>query len=116
MVKPPMYRDTPLYWFMALSALGLATVQLLSRPATATETMEVTFAGTCCEGSECPIAAVVGAGGDVSHRYFDLQTTITLKTRGGTTPRRLWEAVEGAQRTPVRLISGNREFVSKPSR
>lgn len=116
MVKSPMYRDTPLYLFMALSIVGLATVQLVSRPVSAAEAMEITFAGSCCDGSECPIAKAVGAGSDVSHRYSESQTTITLQTLSGTTPRRLWEAVEAAKRTPVRLTSGSREFVSKPVR
>lgn len=116
MVKSPMYRDTPLYWFMALSVVALATIQLVSRPASAAESMEITFAGSCCDGSECPIAKAVGAESNVLHRYSESQTTITLQALSGTTPRRLWEAVEGAKRTPVRLTSGNREFVSKPSR
>lgn len=116
MVKPAMYRDTPLYWFMALAVIGLATVQFISRPAMATETMEVTFAGSCCEGSMCPIATAVGAGSELDHRYSGSETTVTLHAANGASPRQLWEAVEGAQRKPLRLISGNRKFVSKPVR
>lgn len=116
MVKPAMYRDTPLYWFMALSVIALATVHFVSRPAMATETMEVTFAGTCCAGSECPIATAVGADSGLSHRYSGSETTVTLQTPKGASPRQIWEAVEKTQRKPLRLISGDRRFISKPVR
>ena len=116
MVKPAMYRDTALYWFMALSVIALATIQFVSRPAMATETMEVTFAGTCCAGTECPIAAALGAGSEPSHRYSGSETTVTLQTPKSTSPRQIWEAVEGTQRKPLMLISGDRRFVSKPVR
>ena len=116
MAKPAMYRDTPLYWFMAVVVIALAMVQFVSRPALATETMEVTFAGSCCEGSECPIATAVGAGTELSHRYSDSETTVTLRIPKGVSPMQFWEAVESAQRKPLRLISGDRQFVSRPVR
>lgn len=116
MVKPAMYRDTPLYWFMALAVIALATVQFVSRPGPATETVEVTIAGPCCEGSECPIATAVGVGSELSHRYSGAETTVTLRAPKGVSPRQIWEALEGAQRKPLRLISGDRRFVSRPVR
>lgn len=117
MARPAMYRDTPLYWFMGLASTVLALVHFLSLPTMAGETMEVTFAGSCCEGSVCSAAvakASVGASGAVLHQRTDSRTTLTLATSKHASPRRLWEALEGIQRQPTRLVSGGREFVSKP--
>lgn len=115
MGKPPYFRDTPLYWFMALAAAVLAAVQSINRPALAADTIEVTIAGPCCDLSACPVAAAVGADRELSRRRSDRETIIKLQVSPGTSPRQLWEAIEGIQRRPLRLISEGREFVSKPN-
>lgn len=119
MSKPYMYRDTPLYCFMTLAAVALAVIHAVGGRVEAEETMEVTFAGSCCDGSDCVIASLfknVGSNAAVRHRYSGSETTVTLQSAKGTSPRQLWEMVEGTQRMPIRLISGNRQFVSKPVR
>lgn len=118
MARPAIYRDTPLYWFMGLASTALALVHFLSPPSLAAETMEVTFEGSCCEGPVCSAAvakASVGASGAVRHRRADSETTLTLATPRHASPRQLWEALEGIRRPPTRLVSGGREFVSKPN-
>lgn len=119
MARPHIYRDTPLYWFMGFASAALALVHSLSSPAMAAGTMEITFAGNCCEGFVCSAAAAkagVGASEVVRHRRSNSETTLTLATPKDASPRQLWEALEGIQRRPLRLVSGNREFVSKPAR
>lgn len=119
MPRPSIYRDTPLYWFMGLASTSLALVHFLSVPTLAGETMEITFAGSCCEGPVCSAAtakASIGASGEVRHRRSNSETTLTLAAPKDASPRQLWEALEGIQRRPLRLVSGNREFVSKPAR
>lgn len=119
MARPHIYRDTPLYWFMGFASTALALVHFLSSPAMATETMEITFAGSCCDGFVCSAAAAkagVGANGVVRRSRSDSETTLTLTTPKNASPRQLWEALENIQRRPLRLVSGEREFVSKPPR
>jgi Cu+-exporting ATPase len=103
-------------WSMALAAvalLGLATIGRATDPAATV----ITIGDLECQGCAKKVTAKLNEVPGVAAVQADVQAkpaTITPKAQTALSPRALWEAVEKAGKTPMKLEGPNGKFTAKP--
>lgn len=114
MPLPYQYRDYPLAIFMAIVALLCG---IFSLRADASQSVEITLSDSCCPDFACPVVRSLAALPEsrrIRSERGKATTTFYLRTSRVATAKDIWDAVEAAERRPLRMVVDRQEYVSRP--
>ncbi len=101
------------------AALGYGAMALAQKPHDHDHTITFTVKGMCCEKEAGPcvkeLEKVKGVG-KVKADTKKQVLTIEPKPKTEPSPKELWEAVEKAKVTPIKLAMAHESFTKKPKK
>lgn len=114
-----MYRTAMCFALTLVFAASSLNVSWAATNAKSTTKTTITLKVLSCEGCAKRVREKLTAVSGVSEVKTDLKTksaTISPKRDATPSPKQLWEAVEEAGKTPVKLVGPSGTFTSKPKK
>ncbi len=114
-----MYRTAMCFALTLVFAASSLNVSWAATNAKSTTKTTITLKVLSCEGCAKRVREKLTAVSGVSEVKTDLKTkfaTIISKRDATLSPKALWEAVEKAGKTPLKLIGPDGTFTSKPKK
>lgn len=116
MAKPYQFRDHPLAFFMALSAVAAFCCAL---SANADQQIEIPLEDGCCQSESCPMLSKLSAEAnfhDVRHDGDSGEARIRLAAKHDVSSIQIWDAVARAHGHPIPVVVNGRRYRTRPLR
>lgn len=103
--------------FLSLTAFAIVGLSTTTFAADPPKDTTITITGLHCAGCAKKVKSKLGAVANVKIAEVDHKSgvaTVTTVESKTASPRALWEAVEGADAKPTKLVGPDGTFTSKP--
>ena len=115
MPLPYQFRDYPLALFMSIVILVSLLVGIGEEDYQA---VEITFSDNFLAAEHCPVVASLvhlPRANRIRRHTQEGLTVVSLQTSRRASATKIWETIEAAKCSPLRMVVDNREFVTKPT-